>query len=56
MFLDARPVAMADIAWSLFSGIVLWEASKSIINGNEKYLRKTLGLGFRIFANGIRKG
>ncbi|NNF98008.1 MAG: TetR/AcrR family transcriptional regulator, partial [Desulfobacteraceae bacterium] len=32
VFIDKHPYAIADIVWSLFSGIVLWETSKKIIN------------------------
>jgi len=54
-FIDRHPVALADIVWSLFSGIVLWEESKRIINNNKDYLKNTLELAFEIFSRGIRK-
>ncbi|RLB99636.1 MAG: TetR/AcrR family transcriptional regulator, partial [Deltaproteobacteria bacterium] len=33
MIIDRHPVALADIFWSLFSGVILWESSKKIIDG-----------------------
>ena len=55
VFIDEHPHALADIFWSLFSGVILWEASKSILNEQKNYLKKTLDAAFRIFLNGIRK-
>jgi hypothetical protein len=46
-------VALADIFWSLFSGVILWESSKKIIDGRKDYLKETLGAAFNIFRNGI---
>lgn len=53
-FIDRHPVALADILWSLFSGIVLWESSKRIIDDRKDFLRQTLETGFEIFRRGIR--
>ena len=52
-FIEAHPVAMADIYWSMFSGIVLWEESKRYIDARKDYLKETLDLAARIFRNGI---
>jgi len=52
-FIEAHPVAMADIFWSMFSGIVLWEESKRIIDNRKDYLKETLDLAMRIFREGI---
>ena len=49
------PIALADILWSLFSGIILWEESKRSINNEKNYLTPTLQTGFEIFINGITK-
>ncbi len=53
MIIDRHPVALADIFWSLFSGVILWESSKKIIDGSKDYLRETLGAAFNIFRKGI---
>jgi AcrR family transcriptional regulator len=55
LFIDQHPHALADILWSVFSGVILWEASKSILNEQKNYLKKTLDVAFRIFLNGIKK-
>lgn len=54
-FLDRHPAAIADILWSLFSGIVLWETSKKIINGNRDFLKETFDTAFEIFSRGIMR-
>jgi AcrR family transcriptional regulator len=54
-FVDRHPTAVADILWSLFSGIVLWETSKKIINGNKDFLRETFDVAFDIFSRGIMR-
>jgi len=53
VIIERHPVALADIFWSLFSGVILWESSKKIIDGNKDYLKETLGAAFQIFRNGI---
>ncbi|CAB5092229.1 Transcriptional regulator, AcrR family [Olavius algarvensis associated proteobacterium Delta 3] len=55
-FIEAHPVAMADIFWSMFSGIVLWEESKRFIDDRKDYLKETLDLAMRIFRQGISAG
>jgi AcrR family transcriptional regulator len=54
-FIDEHPVALAGIVWAIFSGVVLWEESKRIINDEKNYLKQTLGTAFEIFERGIRK-
>ena len=54
-FIDRHPTALADIFWSLFSGVVLWEASKKTIDEEKDYLKPTLKIAFEIFARGIQK-
>jgi len=55
VFIDRHPVALADIAWSIFSGVILWEESKRAINNERDYLKQTLETAFEIFAKGIKK-
>lgn len=54
-FVDCHPNAVADILWSLFSGIVLWETSKKMINGNRHVLKETFDIAFDIFFRGIMR-
>lgn len=55
VFDDRHPVALADIFWSMFSGVVLWEASKKIISPDKDYLKSTLAMAFDLFERGILK-
>ena len=55
VYIDRHPVALADIFWSMFSGVVLWEASKKIISPEKDYLKTTLATAFELFERGIRK-
>jgi AcrR family transcriptional regulator len=55
VFIDKRPLAIADVIWALFSGVVLWETSKKIINNNDNDLRSALEMAFEILARGISK-
>jgi AcrR family transcriptional regulator len=52
-FIDRHPVPLADIVWALFSGVVLWEESKRLIDSKKDYLRSTLEIAFEIFNRGI---
>jgi len=51
-FLSRRPNAVADIVWSLFTGVVLWEESKRLIDDDKDQLKKTLDTAFEIFSRG----
>ena len=55
IYINRHPVALADIFWSMFSGVVLWEASKKIISSDKDYLKSTLATAFELFERGIRK-
>ena len=55
VYVNAHPNALADIVWALFSGVVLWETSKKVINDEKDYLKETLETAFEIFSRGIRK-
>jgi len=53
-FIDRHPVALADIVWALFSGVVLWEESKRLIDNKKDFLKSTLDIAFDIFTRGIK--
>ena len=53
-FIDRHPVALADIVWALFSGVVLWEESKRLIDSQKDFLKPTLDIAFDIFSQGIK--
>jgi len=54
-FLARRPKAIADIVWSLFTGVVLWEESKRMIDDEKNFLKQTLDVAFEIFARGVTR-
>jgi len=53
VFVDRHPVALADIFWALFSGVILWNTSKRIIDQRKDYLTQTLHTAFDIFSRGL---
>jgi hypothetical protein len=53
-FLDKPPIILADIVLAMFSGIVLWEESKRLIDSQKDFLKSTLEIAFEIFSRGIR--
>ncbi|MEA3435729.1 MAG: TetR/AcrR family transcriptional regulator [Thermodesulfobacteriota bacterium] len=55
VFIKANPNALADIFWALFSGVILWEESKKIIDNKKDFLKPTLDIAFDIFRQGITK-
>lgn len=55
LYIDRHPVALADIFWALFSGVILWTTSKKIFNEEKDYLKDTLKIAFELFSRGIEK-
>ncbi len=55
LVIDRHPMALADILWALFSGIVLWEESKKMINAERYDLQNSLATAFELFSRGLRK-
>jgi len=53
LFIKKNPFALADIFGSLFSGIVLWETSKSFFDDKKNHLESTIGIAYEIFNRGI---
>jgi len=54
-FIDRHPVALADMFWSLFSGVILWMTSKKLVNESKDHLKETLALAFDIFYRGVKR-
>jgi AcrR family transcriptional regulator len=52
-FTDRHPKAIADIVWSLFSGVVLWEGSKHLGAASSVRLQTTMETAFEILEKGI---
>jgi AcrR family transcriptional regulator len=55
-FKSGRSIALADIMWGIFAGLVMWEESKRRLNPRKDFLKSTLDKAFDIFLKGIRKG
>ena len=52
---EYNPSLLAEIFWSLFSGVVLFQESKKSVLGEDKvFLKKTLETAFEIFRIGIK--
>lgn len=48
-------IAHADIIWSIFTGLVIWEEAKRKIDPRKDFLKATLDRAFDIFCRGIIK-
>jgi AcrR family transcriptional regulator len=55
VFIDRHPMALADGIWGLFSGIILWEESKRMIDRDKDYMKASLKTAFEVFARGVRR-
>ncbi len=53
IFQDQHPMALADIFWSMFSGVVLLETSKHALDEDKDFLKETLETAFEIFSKGV---
>ncbi len=54
-FIDENPVALADILWASYSGVVLWVDSKRLLSEHKKnFVKSTLKTAFKIFVQGIK--
>jgi AcrR family transcriptional regulator len=54
-FAQRNPIAIADIVWSLFTGMVIWEESKKALDPEKNYMGQTLDLAFEIMTRGVQK-
>ncbi len=50
---DGHPLALADVLWSVFSGLIIWEESKASLKGRGDFLAPTLDLAAEIFYRGL---
>ena len=54
IIIDCHPIALADIIWAIFSGLMLWEESKKMSNPEKDYFKETVDLAMKIFCRGIK--
>ena len=55
VLIDEHPVALADIIWSTYSGVVLWVDSKRLLNDQKDFVKSTLKQAFDILKVGLEK-
>ncbi|MCK5311057.1 MAG: TetR/AcrR family transcriptional regulator [Desulfobacteraceae bacterium] len=55
VFVNDHPVALADVIWSIFSGVVLWVDSKRVLNDQKDFVKSTLTTAFNIAKRGLKK-
>jgi AcrR family transcriptional regulator len=53
-FVQANPMALADIFWGSFTGVVTWEQAKRTTDKSKEFLDPTLELALETFIRGIR--
>ncbi|HCY88025.1 MAG TPA: TetR/AcrR family transcriptional regulator [Desulfobacteraceae bacterium] len=54
IFVDEHPVALADVLWATYSGVVLWVDSKRLLNDEKDFVKPTLNLAFNLFIKGLK--
>ncbi|MBU8909995.1 MAG: TetR/AcrR family transcriptional regulator [Desulfobacterales bacterium] len=55
IFIDEHPVAVADILWSSYAGVVLWVDSKRLLDDQKNFVKSTLKTTFKIIIKGLKK-
>lgn len=54
VFRRANPMALADLMWSTFTGVVSWQEAKKTTDPSKQFLETTLQTAFDVFIRGIR--
>lgn len=55
IFIDEHPVALADVLWGSYAGIVLWVDSKRLLNDQKDFVKPTLKTAFALISRGLQK-
>ncbi len=55
IFIDEHPVALADLLWGAYAGIVLWVDSKKKLDGQKDFVRSTLTTAFKVINQGLKR-
>ena len=55
VLLPAHPLALADLFWSTFTGVVSWEEAKHTTDPSKQFTKSTLDLAFETFLRGRKK-
>ena len=54
-FIDEHPVALADVLWASYAGVVLWVDSKRLLNDQKDFVKPTLKTAFTVISRGLKK-
>ncbi len=49
-----NPVAVADVFWGVFIGLVIWEESKRALDPKKNHMKETLALAFELLSEGLK--
>jgi AcrR family transcriptional regulator len=52
-FININPVVLADMCWSIFAGMALWERSKSYFDKKKSYFESSIRIATKIYLRGI---
>ncbi len=54
VFIDEHPVALADVIWGSYAGVVLWVDSKKKLNDQKDFVKSTLITAFKVIIQGLK--
>lgn len=54
IFVEEHPVALADVLWATYAGVVLWVDSKRLLNDEKDFVKPTLKTAFNIIIKGMK--
>ncbi len=54
VFTEDHPVALADVLWATYAGVVLWVDSKRLLNDEKDFVKPTLKLAFNLIIKGLK--
>jgi AcrR family transcriptional regulator len=55
IFIDEHPVALADVLWGSYAGVVLWVDSKKKLDDHKDFVKSTLTTAFKVIIQGLKK-
>ncbi len=54
IFVNEHPVALADVLWATYAGVVLWVDSKRLLNDEKDFVKPTLRTAFNLIIKGLK--
>ena len=55
VFKEYPPIVLADILWSTFSGLIVWEESKKALAPDKNFAKKTFEVSIDLLLQGLKK-